>query len=262
MKIFNKDSKRGFTLIELLVVIAIIGLLAAIVLVALGGARDRARDARIMMDMTQIRTQGEVIFSTANNYDNVDCAIDNIKILCDDIASQGGTKPSDGSPGIDIITSASPADKYCAKVQLNSGKFWCVDYELRSAQYGTDPLCRGGADPKYTCGSGGLGAGATCSDDGIFCVLAITDKPSYSAGESAVATITVTSDGLPAAGVGVTLMVLNEAGANMGALIGWTDPNGQNIVTSLPLPAGEYEVFGTAKQGSYNIADYYTFTVE
>ena len=64
---FRKKSK-GFTLIELLVVIAVIGLLASIVLVSLGGARKKARDARRQADIRQIGTAMEMAYSDTGAY--------------------------------------------------------------------------------------------------------------------------------------------------------------------------------------------------
>ena len=54
--------KKAFTLIELLVVIAIIGILAGVVVVNVGSARVKARDAKRISDMKAIQTALEMYY--------------------------------------------------------------------------------------------------------------------------------------------------------------------------------------------------------
>lgn len=63
-----KNTKKGFTLIELLVVIAIIGILSAIGLVALNGAREKAKDAQARSDLAQMRTALALYFDDFSAY--------------------------------------------------------------------------------------------------------------------------------------------------------------------------------------------------
>lgn len=71
---FTKKSFRlakGFTLVELLVVIAIIGVLATMLLLQLGVARQRARDAKRITDVNQTRTAIELYFDDNGQYPQV-----------------------------------------------------------------------------------------------------------------------------------------------------------------------------------------------
>ena len=60
--IFKKKQNQGVTLMELLFVIAIIGILIGVVLVALGPAKKKGKEARITSDLTELQSLAE------NNY--------------------------------------------------------------------------------------------------------------------------------------------------------------------------------------------------
>lgn len=68
-------NKKGFTLIELLVVIAIIGLLSTLAVVALGSARQKARDSKRLSDIKQIQTALELYYTDANSYPTTSAAV-------------------------------------------------------------------------------------------------------------------------------------------------------------------------------------------
>lgn len=138
-------SRKGFTLIELLVVIAIIGILAGIVLVSLGGARTRAKDARIISDMSQLRTEAEILYSSDGSYVNVDKTKGEIKKLSDDITLQGSS--------LELNLKSDDNSAYCAYAKLNApatDTWYCVDGPGMTAKSytGTAPTC---TSTDFTC---------------------------------------------------------------------------------------------------------------
>ena len=98
LKTKNLKLKTGFTLIELLVVISIIGILMAIYLFVLKGARESSRDARRKSDLEMIRSGLEIYKSDCDIYP----------------ATLGTSLVGSGSP-----TSCSIANTYISSVPLD-----------------------------------------------------------------------------------------------------------------------------------------------
>ncbi len=89
------NNKKGFTLVELLVVIAIIGTLSGIVLVSLGGARKKARDAVRQSDMRQIITGQEIYYADNNAYfTNAGTAVPAISTYLQAVSDPLNTSPN------------------------------------------------------------------------------------------------------------------------------------------------------------------------
>ena len=123
-------KSRGFTLIELLVVIAIIGLLAGIVLVSLGGARDKAKDVRIETALSQVKTLAELVFDDDNSYAAIcDTATNTLNALVGTYGDQLDTIETDieDQNGGNPVTCWADADDYCVESVLASADSYCVD---------------------------------------------------------------------------------------------------------------------------------------
>lgn len=129
----------------MLVVVAVIGILSSVLLTALGPARDKAKDSRIVQEVNQVRSLAETLYDGDYNaleaLPTVNIANEILRILSDDITVQGGE--------LTIIKSLPPSVSYLAYSRLNETvlegtvereKYYCVDSSGRAGFTLTEPL--------------------------------------------------------------------------------------------------------------------------
>mgnify|MGYP001566834338 CR=1 FL=1 len=126
-------TSRGFTLVELLVVIAIIGILSSIVMVALGGAKEKSRDSKRLADMASIKLALALYYN--DNY-----------MYPKNIYGTGAAAPDSGLaplylPVVPRDPKANPAGEDCASNNVNSFASCYHYYGLKKSS----GLCDAGA---------------------------------------------------------------------------------------------------------------------
>lgn len=128
----SKFLHQGFTLIELLVVISIIGILVAVSIFGLGGAREASRDARRKSDLELVRSGLEIYKADCNDYPGSIVGGSSLKgdgsiASCSSSNTYISTIPTDPIPASKTYRYSSTGSTYeiCASLEQGSGTVTC-----------------------------------------------------------------------------------------------------------------------------------------
>lgn len=129
-----EGAQGGFTLIELLVVIAVLGILAAVVLVAINPAQrlQSARDSGAKSDIGQVATALEAYYTENNGTYPAATSVLVTDNQLKRLPTQPAGSPNAGTaytyevtPGTCAGTTANPCTDAAIEYDLEAGDVWC-----------------------------------------------------------------------------------------------------------------------------------------
>lgn len=117
-KKFNENKKKGFTLVELIVVLVILAILAALLIPALTGYIDKAKNKSLLAETRQTVMAAQTLVDEA--YAKADIGADTVKVG-DATATYNVTKA-------DIAALAEVAEANIGAVEVENGKITSLAY--------------------------------------------------------------------------------------------------------------------------------------
>ena len=114
-KKFNENKKKGFTLVELIVVLVILAILAALLIPALTGYIDKAKNKSLLAETRQTVMAAQTLVDEA--YAKADIGADTVKIN----GETGTVKVSD-------IKALAEVDGTIGAVEVTNGKITSLAY--------------------------------------------------------------------------------------------------------------------------------------
>lgn len=122
-------KQKGFTLVELLVVIAIIGILAALVLVALGNARQKARDAARESDVRQMGLAMEMAYDDDAAYPDTGAYTTGVAIASSTSTYLDAIPADPQAAAYAWVDNGLALQTFCVSGNLEGGDFFACDQD-------------------------------------------------------------------------------------------------------------------------------------